>query len=664
MPAVITGPAGSRRRPQRLPLLLAALAVLAPASARAEEWKFTQGEWTLTVSSEGDLLSLADRSGRELVRRETGDALIRIGLVPPGRAPSEVDLDALLACRRPVKADQAIDGAVFDYTLAPQLPFRLHYEIHFRSAAGMPLVKRTVVVTPDAPPFAGNLLVVAGNPIVHLDPARRVFAPSRDGIGEEVLNAHDRQWLWGLNGAGRTGRGPAERLALPMLSESTSGSALRVTQIADPSFTTSFRLAHLPSGRPGEFSWVYTGAQAPMQESEMRILWTVVHTGAADEALRAWSATALADVPPGPSWIHDVALCHVDALSRDGQGWFEEIEALERLIPRSDRAKAVVILHGWYDLVGRYTFDETAGRLDDAWTAFAAAAPVGAADARRPVQMSKAEVRRRLAHARDRGFRVGLAFAEGLVACEGVKELALPDLMLSGTNRTGPDQVGKAYVLNPLHARVQGRYLAYLKALLAEYGPAIDVLVWFDTSDVREGATGAGAARGYAARAMMRLVRDLAREAARNRPDLAFFVGDALGPALEGTAPRADAPPYALVAHGCCAAGAYRPDAIPYGLIPTLRNALWPVPRPGPAPLDALRFAVEHYGVPVGTSSGWPDSRGPSRMEESERRALADLFQARAARRRQVPWLAEPGLAFPSPPEPARRPPAPGPTKK
>jgi hypothetical protein len=595
----------------------------APPKAPPPEWYVTQGDWTLTISAEGDITGLEDRAGRRLVRRDAGDNLVRVGVVPHGRTPGEVDPDDLVVCRAPAKAERKEDGGDFEYALAPRLPFRLRVEIRFESAGGFPAVRRTVSLVPDAPPFASDVLVVAGHAFALDDPARRVFTPTRAGFGEELANAPGRQWLWALNGEGRIGPGPVERLALPLVSEAAAGAPPRITTFADPSFATAFRLADPPSRAPGEASWVYNGTRVPLQEAEVRTLWTVVHPGGADEALAVWSAAALAGVPPGPAWLHDVALVHVDFMSRGGRGWFDDIDALERLVPAADRAKVLCVQHGWYDAVGRYAYDEKAGRLDDAWTAL----PGGAGK----VAMTKAELAARLAYARRRGFRAGLAFAEGMAACDGVKDLVAPDLVLGRSNRAGPDQVGRACVLNPGHARVRTRFLGYLRALLEDCGKATDALVWFGTSDVGEGAVSPGEAPGYAARAMMRLVRDCAAEASRVRPTLALLAGDAPG----------SGPPYAMMAHGCCTTAA-GPGDVAGGLFPNLRNVLWAVPRGAPFAPGALRDASESFGLPAASSAGWGDGGGIADLPDAEREALLAVFRARAARPQRLAWLRGP----------------------
>ena len=40
------------------------------------------------------------------------------------------------------------------------------------------------------------------------------------------------------------------------------------------------------------------------------------------------------------------------------------------MIPPANRRQVFLCLHGWYDWVGRYSFDATTRKLDTSWTAF------------------------------------------------------------------------------------------------------------------------------------------------------------------------------------------------------------------------------------------------------------------------------------------------------
>ena len=75
----------------------------------------------------------------------------------------------------------------------------------------------------------------------------------------------------------------------------------------------------------------------------------------------------------------------------------------------------------------------------------------------------------------------------------------------------GPDTPGQAFCQNPLVPEVAAFYLDYTDALLAELGGDVDALVWDETFCVPAGSLGSKEVPGYADRAMMRLVRNVAR---------------------------------------------------------------------------------------------------------------------------------------------------------
>ena len=62
-----------------------------------------------------------------------------------------------------------------------------------------------------------------------------------------------------------------------------------------------------------------------------------------------------------------------DYLSKNGQGWFRDIDALAARIAPAGPRQDFLALHGWYDYVGRYAFDWHKGVFDKEWTAFPSA---------------------------------------------------------------------------------------------------------------------------------------------------------------------------------------------------------------------------------------------------------------------------------------------------
>lgn len=621
-----------------------AFCVAAASAWAAEEYTLTQGGWALELSPDGCVVRCMDAAGRDLA---TDLDALRVGV---GAAPDEGVWHAadspLAACAKPNRVENRGDTVVFEYDLTTICPLLVHYEVSFVSVGTLPCIRRTVTLKPVVPPLNQDVALSVGIPIAIKGAAPRVFVPRQDGIGETIdLNA-DMCWTWPLDGGGHAMVSPAQHLAIPMLTVADNDESIRLTHIADPFFTTSFRLT--PDGR-NSCDCVYNGSAVALNGPVTRTFWTVIHAGPPEQAVDAWYATALADVPPGPAWLHDVAWQHYDYLSHGGRGWFADIDAVAQRAPAEDRPKIVFTLHGWYDMLGRYTFDIATGRLDDAWTAFPNAAAVkdkgfGTSES---VSLTKAAMHERIRYAKDRGFRVALYFADGLTACEGAGLFDESKLIRWG-GWVGPDTVGRPYMQNPAHPAVFDWYCAYLKALLTEYGQEIDALVWDETFMIRAGMTAPPSAPepAYLCGAMMRLVRELTLLTTAARGDLAFLVSDCVGMTTDEKSFWTDVPPYAIMGHGCYQDSHSRPSVWPYGLFPNLRNVLWSCNWSAVTRFDYTAFGVEHYDTPVATSNGWLDDRGFAALTEVQREAVLDLFNKRKMHPQTLRWLDGPAPVF------------------
>ncbi len=471
-------------------------------------------------------------------------------------------------------------------------------------------------------------------------PNARTFSPLKNGVAHRTASSAVYEFAGAHAAAG------ALKLALPMQSVEAAG--IRLTTATDPAFTAAF----------GEtLHWIYPDT-VPLPPGETRKVHTCLHSGDDAAALGAYYATALQDVRPGPDWLHDIAMVDYDFLSKNGRGWFADIDALERLVPKADRHKVILALHGWYDYCGRYSFDVKTGALDRRWTAFPNArspefqklaerpdngspfywAPA-AVRAVQPVEMTLGDMHRRIGYAKTRGFRVALYFADGLNACDGTPGFD-PARVLRWGGWTGPETKGKSYCLNPLHPEVPAFFRRYLAALLAEYGSEIDALVWDETFYVQGDDHGAGEHRGYAARAMMSLVKELTRMTGAHRRELAFLASDDVG-----VAPRYNAP-YALVAHGTYQDSACTPKGWPYGLFPNFRNTLWSCHWAPMKAFERSQYAVETFDVPVPISNGYAEDRGISEMNPEQLGKIAELFNARKQRRMDITWIEERNGAY------------------
>ena len=329
------------------------------------------------------------------------------------------------------------------------------------------------------------------------------------------------------------------RLAIPMVSNGGGKLAPRVTIATDPYFSTLFTRQSV--------EWTYPKHIGLEDNPEKRTTVTVFHAGTAEDAVRTFFAEAMPDVPAGPRWLHEIALVDYDYMSDGGKGWFADIDALTRAAPREGRGKMFLCLHGWYDWLGRYCFDEKKGKFDGQWTVFGnydkckdglGKMNIGGEEVDGgfakcvPVRLSLAEMHRRLGYAASRGFRVGMYFADGLTAGMALPNFS-PKRVLEMGGWPGPDTPGAAYCQNPLLSEVRQFYLAYTDRLLAEFGGEVDALVWDETNMVSAGCLGSAEVPGYADRAMMRLVREVAQKCEeynrRNHRQVALLASDNIG---------------------------------------------------------------------------------------------------------------------------------------
>ncbi|MGC8643745.1 MAG: hypothetical protein ACP5XB_28125, partial [Isosphaeraceae bacterium] len=98
--------------------------------------------------------------------------------------------------------------------------------------------------------------------------------------------------------------GDGAHLAIPMVSTPLPSSALRATVLTDPFFSTRFAR--------GAVAWRYPAAVGLEGKIEKRSLALVIHEGGPEEAIAAFFREALSDVPPGPPWLHEIAMVDYD----------------------------------------------------------------------------------------------------------------------------------------------------------------------------------------------------------------------------------------------------------------------------------------------------------------------------------------------------------------
>jgi hypothetical protein len=472
------------------------------------------------------------------------------------------------------------------------------------------------------------------------------WLPLLDGVGS-LLGTNDVAVYPFAGGRPK----PGTLLALPMISvpwrrASSRDRIGRLMLAANPYFSVRFAGAAV--------EWTYPAGVGLENGCEQRTIVISSHDGSPEQSIEHFFRVILPDVPPGPKWLHDIALVDYDYMSDGGRGWFRDIDALAAALPKSDRHKVFFCLHGWYDFLGRYCFDSKTGRFDTNWTVFSSyeaarkAPAFGDIDGDKvelgfgnckPVQMSLQEVHARLNYARARGFRVGMYFADGMNSGERLPDFE-PSRVLRWGGWQGPDSKGRSYIQNPLHPKVRAFFMDYTRTLLAEFGPDIDVLNWDETFHIPSGQMGTEGAPGYVDRAMMRLVRDISRLVEdynrKHRREIAFLTSDCLGAfnqEIKG--------PYAMVAHGTYQDSWCKPQAWSYGIFSNYRNVLWSCCWWPMTKWSWIDFAVRQYQAPVSLSNGWGNDKGFSEMTAEQRTRAIDLFNWRKDKPTHLKWFVE-----------------------
>ena len=601
--------------------------------------------WRLTASPTGDILSLRN-SGTELVNRKLTDTHPRI-LIPWKK---------LFTCNQPTSFRREGSKLIYQYSFSDRYTFKLEYEIELLALeAGSVAVKQKISLESPSPVDGDIKLILPRNFQLPYE-SRSVFLPLKNGVGRrKSVGSLDNEDEYAYQFAGSYEGGKAQLLAIPMVDEYSDHGDLRLTFCTDPYFTSYFAL---PSGdKPGQFHCIYP-EQLGLRGREERTVCTAVHRGDPRTAMKAFYACALPDVQEGPDWLHDVAMNTYDYLSENGQGWFADIDKLTEVVKPADRGKVFLALHGWYDLIGRYTYDHRTRSLDKKWTAFPSARspmvqalgtaprewttnywPSSSISALRPVEMSLEDMHRRIRYAKDKGFRVGLYFADGTSSCTGVKDEDDPAKILTWGGWVGPETAGKTFQQNPLHPAVREFFKGYAQALMEEYGKDLDGLILDETYFIDPGNPGTESCRGYADRAMMTLVKEIGDLVIKSNPQCPFFASDVIG--VRHWEHKA---PYALVAHATYQDSNCRPEAWSYGLFPNFRNTLWSCNWMPVTNFHWTKYGVETFDTPVVVTNGSAgDDIGISELNPQQLKQVLELFEQRKQRRMEISWVEENG---------------------
>jgi hypothetical protein len=506
----------------------------------------------------------------------------------------------------------------------------------FRKEAGLVVLRRELEIS-----AAGKLLedLTVRLPQLPFEFTEKTWLPLKDGRGVDF--GAQRQAVYRFSGAAPA---TGHRLALPLMTFQASEPWGRVTVIADPYFSTVFKRDTV--------EWTYPKAIGLADPVEKRSVATVFQKGPPDAALDAFFALAVPEIEKGPDWLRDIAMVDYDYMSDAGTGWSRDLAALAAALPRGDRGQVLCCLHGWYDWVGRYSLDRKTHRFDPAWANFGAYERVkdNHATMKRgnvdvdigfakcvPTRLTAGMIRGRLAEAKAKGFRTAIYFADGMNAGDGLPDFSTNKVLRWG-GWGGPDISGKTYVMNPLHPDVAPLFHELMSVVLSEFGDEVDALVWDETFHVGAGDLGTSSYPGYADRAMMRLTRDLTLQVQdynrRHGRKIAFLASDAIGPTA-----AADAPPYAIMAHGTYQDSHCDPGAWSYGIFPNYRNVLWSCCWWPVSKWNWVEYGVRTFFAPVAISNGWGDNLGFGEMTPEQRGRVLQLFEWRKSHRGYPHWL-------------------------
>jgi hypothetical protein len=449
-------------------------------------------------------------------------------------------------------------------------------------------------------------------PLKSLDSLDRLRLPLKNGVAYQSSKPNDIR-IASYRSAGKSEKYTHD-LALPLVICTRDKKHTAV--MTDPYFSSLFD--------KGAIRWTYPKEVGLEDTVERRTIVEADGISNVDDGMDMYYQNILRDVPPGPDWLKDIAMISYDYMSDNGKGWYNDIDTLATLISQADRKKVALCLHGWYDVVGRYCFNDKTGKLDESWT-----------NRIRGIQMSLADLHRRIRYAKDRGFTVLMYFADGVLSSKGLPGFNPEDVLEEG-GWNGPDVVGGPYHQDILRPRVADFYRRYARALFTEFAPEVSGFVWDETFYIHVGTLGVEKHRGYLDRAQMRLIKEIAAILHSIAPERAFFTSDCIGEKPS----TGDVPPYALLADGCYQDSWSEPSYWSYGIFPNYRNVIWSCNWRPLANFRYTAFGVYAYNTPVVFTNGWEEDRGFSEMTLDERSDFINLFNYRKQSRTKLKGLA------------------------
>jgi len=451
-------------------------------------------------------------------------------------------------------------------------------------------------------------------PVNAIQHSSELWYPLKNGIGKTINSPTEKNTAM-FRCAGRWQKMESD-LALPLAVY--TGRNGKYAVMTDPFFSSMF-------GQDRVY-WTYPKEVGLEDKVEKRTIAETVGVKDPDDAISRYYQTILKDIPPGPAWIKDIAMVTYDYMSDGGAGWFRDIDSMAKAFPAADRKKMLLTLHGWYDFVGRYCFNTATGKLDEAWH-----------NRLMNDRLTLADLHTRIRYAKDRGFKVALYFADGIISGDKLEDYD-PEKTIPGSGWNGPDVLGNTYRRNISCKEYYDFYINYARALFKEFASEVDMFVWDETFYISAGHLGTEKHRSYLDRTFMRLVKEITGMLHQLNPEVAFVTSDLIGP-QNTFAALADVPPYSLVADGTYQDSGCHPDYWSYGIFPNYRNVLWSCNWWAASMFKFTVFGVMEYQAPVALSNGWEDNKGFSEMTPAEKNNCIRLFNYRKSFSTQLKWL-------------------------
>ena len=572
----------------------------------------TSGDFTVKFGDGGEVLSMKKSN----VGYTTGGAAYAARLTY-GEELYDLDKTAL-------KDKSAIpDGYRFSYVVATDPLLRVDIEYTLKEINGATVLGRVVNIQKPATNISLDLRVEV--PILPALLVANTWLPLRNGTVGTVGN--DDAWT-GVYNCTTKSSGTSD-LAVPLVTFPNSDlGGKRVTVMTDPYFSSIFT--------KNSVHWTYPSLVGLTDEVEKREIYLSFHNGDHNDAFRTFYDNPLADVPAGQKWLKDVAMVNYDYMSTGktgirGAGWYENIDAIsEDITDMDDRRKILFNIHGWYDRVGKYAYDPVTKTLNrEPWKHFIN----GISTESQPFlwdgfEMSLEEMHKRINYAKERGYKIALYFADGMLNCPlngpDYYDPSNPERIISkdGWAWTYVDTYWeKPFRNNPSHPWAQEFYLGYAEALMREFGNEIDAIVWDETYYIEVGFFGPEKYPAYSNRDFMRLIKKIKDKVHSINPNVAFLSSDCSGYFYP--------PPYALVTDGTYQDLWGEPKYFPYGYFPNYRNQLWCCMWFALGHEAWMKESVEEHQAPVVWTDGFGTNGGWAKLTSEQKKFLLDLFEAR-----------------------------------